>query len=88
MNVLTFDDFLVKSNIEKRAMRNIDLLRIGEQISITPIEVIMRDEEMKTIKNIDHNLIVNIQPNEGIHWALVISRDRFGGLYYFDSYGC
>ena len=35
-------------------MSNIDLIEIGEQKNIMPIEVIMRDEETKTIKYKDH----------------------------------
>ena len=31
-------------------MSNTDLINLGEQISITPTEVIMRDEQPKTIK--------------------------------------
>ena len=79
MNILIFDDFLLKFDIEIKAISNIDLMRIEKRISLTQKEVIMRDEEMKTIKNTDHNIIVKIHTNEGTHWVLVISRDRLGG---------
>ena len=72
MNVLTFDDIHVKYNIENKAMSNTVLKRIGEQIILTPIGDMIRDEEIKTHQNIDHNIIVSLHPNEGSHWVLVI----------------
>ena len=59
-------------------MSSFDLMRIGEQMSRTPIEKIMRNEEIKTIKNKDHNIIVNLPPNEVTHWVSVILGDRLG----------
>ena len=65
-------------------MSNINLPNIGEQISIIPLEVIMRDEEPKTIRNIDQNIIVNLNPTEGTLCVLVLSKNCLGGIYYFD----
>ena len=53
-------------------MSKIDRVGIGEQISLTPVVVTMRDEEIKTNKNIDHKIIVNLHPNGGTHWVLGI----------------
>ena len=38
---------------------------MGEQISLTATEVIMRDEEIKSFRIIDHSIIVRSQPNGG-----------------------
>ena len=44
----------------------------------------MRDKEPKSIKNIDHNIIVNLNPTERTLCVLVLSKDSLGGVYYFD----
>ena len=48
-------------------MSIIYFMKIGEQISLTPIEVVMRDEWPKSIGIIDHNIIVSLQSNGGTH---------------------
>ena len=68
-------------------MSNIDLKIRGEQISLIPKGVLNRDEEPKTIKYKNHNISVNLHPNEGSHWDLVISGERLGAKHYFDKYG-
>ena len=84
MKVLTFDDIHVKYNFENKAMSNTDLMRKGEQIILTP-GFMMRYEEINIYRNIDHSIIVNLHPNEGRYWVLVISRDKLGGIKCFDS---
>ena len=78
MNVLSFGLFFVKYNIEIKNMSNIDTINIGEQICLTPMEFIMRDDEPETSEDKDHKTIVKLDPNQGTHWVLVISKDRLG----------
>ena len=46
----------------------------------------MRDENPKTIRELNFNIIVNLHPTNGTHWVLVIRREG-GPVYYFDSFG-
>ena len=74
-------------------MNDIRIKDIGKDISLTPIEIVMRDQSLKTIRETasliyepNFNIIVNLHPTDGTHWVLVIRRE--GGLvYYFDSFG-
>ena len=52
-------------------------MRRGQQISLTPQEVIMSDEEIKTTDNINNKITVNLHPNVGQFQALFISGDSF-----------
>ena len=65
---------------------------IGKNISLTPIEIVMRDETPDSIRETaspigehNFNVIVNIHPSDGTHWVLVIRREG-GPVYYFDSF--
>ena len=65
----------------------------GKDISLTPIEIKMRDQSPKTIRDPasqiyepNSNIIVNLLPTDGTHWVLVIRREG-GPVYYFDSFG-
>ena len=63
-------------------MSNIRIKGIGKDISLTPIEIIMRDEKPYNINDKNFNIIVNLHPL----WVLV--KRRVGGkVYYFDSFG-
>ena len=66
---------------------------IGKDISLTPIEIVMRDQTPNNANdpqsgfaNPNVNIIVNLHPTEGTHWVLVIRREDVP-VYYFDSFG-
>ena len=86
MLILTFEEFNNKFNIDNRAMSDIRIKDIGKGISLTPIEIVMRDETPDIINEPNFNIIVNLHPTEGTYWVLVIRREG-GPVYYFDSFG-
>ena len=93
MLILTFEEFNNKFNIDNSAMSDIRIKDIGKDISLTPIEIVMRDQSPKTIREPasqiyepNFNIIVNLHPTDGTHWVLVIRRED-GPVYYFDSFG-
>ena len=67
-------------------MSDIRLKDIGKDISLTPIEIVMRDENPKTIRELNFDIIVNLHPTDGTHWVSVTRREG-GPVYYFDSFG-
>ena len=67
-------------------MSNIRSEDIGRDISLTPIERVMRNETPETIFENSFNIIVNLHPTDGTHWVLVIRR-KGDPIYYFDSFG-
>ena len=67
-------------------MSNIKIKDIGKDISLTPIELMMRDEKQEKINETNFNIIVNLHPTDGTHWVLVIRRGG-GKIYYFYSFG-
>ena len=92
MLILTFEEFNNKFNIDNNAMSDIRIKDIGKDISLTPIEIVMRDQSPKTIREPasqisepNFNIIVNLHPTEGTHWVLVIRREG-APVYYFDSF--
>ena len=93
MLILTFEEFNNKFNIDNNAMSDIRIKDIGKDISLTPIEIVMRDETLDSIRETaspigepNFNIIVNLHPTDGTHWVLVIRREG-GPVYYFDSFG-
>ena len=86
MFILTFEEFNNKFNIDNNAMSDIRIKDIGKDISLTPIEIVMTDQNPKTICEPNSNIIVNLHPTDGTHWILVITREG-GPTYYFDSFG-
>ena len=72
MLILTFAEFNNKINIDNNAMSDIRKKDIGKDISLTPIEKVTRDENRKTIRELNFNIIVNLHPTDGTHWVLVI----------------
>ena len=86
MLILTFEEFNNKFNIDNNAMSDIRIKDIGKDISLTPIEIVMRDENPKIIRELNFNIIVNLHPTDGTHWLLVISREDCP-TYYFVSFG-
>ena len=67
-------------------MSDIRIKDIRKDISLTPIEIVMRDETPDSIGEPNLNIIVNLHPTYGTHWVLVIRREA-GPVYYFDSFG-
>ena len=86
MLILTFEEFNNNFDIDKNAMSDIRIKDIGKDISLTPIEIVMRDQTPDIIRDPNFNIIVNLHPTEGTHWVLVIRREG-GPTYYFDSFG-
>ena len=86
MLILTFEEFNNKFNIDNNAMSDIRIKDIGKDISLTPIEIVMRDDKPEKVSEPNSNIIVNLHPTEGTHWVLVKRREG-GPTYYFDSFG-
>ena len=93
MLILTFEEFNNKFNIDNSAMSNIRIKDIGKDISLTPIEIVMRDQGTCLADQTPDNtsepnvkIIVNLHPTDCTHWVLVIRREG-GPVYYFDSFG-
>ena len=86
MLIVTFEEFNNKFNIDNNAMSDIRIKDIGKDISLTPIEIIMRDQTLYNINEPNFNIIVKLNPTDGTQWVLVIRREG-GPVYYFDSFG-
>ena len=67
-------------------MKNIKVEDIGRELSLIPIEIIMRDQTPFTNNDNKFNLFVNLHPTDGTRWVLVIRKKR-GRTHYFDSFG-
>ena len=66
-------------------MSDIRIKDIGRDISLTPIEIVMRDQTPDNTSETNFNIFVNLNPTDGTHWVLVIGREG-GPVYYFDSF--
>ena len=86
MLIQTFEEFNNKFNIDNNAMSDIRIKDIAKDISLTPIEIVMRDDKPEMVSESNSNIIVNLHPTKGTHWVLVIRREG-GPVYYFDSFG-
>ena len=86
MLILTIEEFNNKFNIDNNTMSDIRVTDIGKNISLSPIEIVMRDQSPKTICEPNSNINVNLHPTNGTHWVLVIRKEG-GPTYYFDSFG-
>ena len=75
MLILTFEEFNNNFIIENNAMSDIRIKDIGKDISLTPIEIVMRDDKPKMVSEPNSNIIVKLHPTEGTHWDLVIRRE-------------
>ena len=78
MLILTFEELNNKFNIDNNAMSDIRIKDIGKDISLTPIEIVMRDQTPDSIRDSNFNIIVNLHPTEGTHCVLVIRREAVG----------
>ena len=86
MLILFFEEFDNKLGIDDKAMSNIKIKDIDRDISLIPIEIVMRDGSPETIREPNFNINANLRPTDGTHWVLVIRREG-GPVYYFDSFG-
>ena len=86
MLILTFEEFNNKFNIDNNGMSDIRIKDIGKDISLTPIEIVMRDQTPDNTSELNVNIILNLHPTDGTHLVLVIRREG-GPVYYFDSFG-
>ena len=82
MLILLLEEF----NNDNKAMSNIRIGEIARNISIIPIEIVMRDQTPLTINDSNFNIIINSLPTGGTHWVLVKRREG-DPVYYFDSFG-
>ena len=78
MLILTYEEINNNFNSDNSAMSDIRVKDIGKDIIVTPIEIVMRDqnpdsigEPASLINNPNSNIIVNL----GTHWVLVIRRE-------------
>ena len=81
--ILTFEEFNNKFNNDN-ALSDIRIRDIGKDISLTPIEMVMRDQTPDNTSEPNVNITVNLHPTDGTHWVLVIRREG-AQKYYFDS---
>ena len=68
MFILTFEEFNNKFNIDNNAMSDIRIKDTGKDISLTPIEIVMRDQSSQTNCEPNFNIFVNLHPTDGTHW--------------------
>ena len=52
MFILTFEEFNKKLHVDNSAMSDIRIKDIGKDISLTPIEIVMRDKTQDSIGNL------------------------------------
>ena len=100
MLILTFEEFNNKFNIDNNAMSDIRIKDLGKDISLTTIEIVMKDQGTcladqtpdprsgytNNTSEPNVNIIVNLHPTDGTHWVLVIRKEG-GPVYYCDSFG-
>ena len=75
MLILTFEEFNNKINIDNNAMSDIRIKDIGKDISLTPIEIVMRDHTPDNTSEPNFNIVVNLHATDGTQWVLVIRRE-------------
>ena len=86
MHIISFEEFNNKFGIDNKAMSNIRIGDIGKDISLTPIEIVMRVQYPVSVCEPDVNINLNLHPTDGTHWVLVIRKEG-GPVCYFDSFG-
>ena len=50
-------------------MSNIEIENTGTDISLIPIETVMRDQTPETINETNFNIFDNMHPTDGTHWV-------------------
>ena len=86
MLILTFEEINNKFNIDNNALSDIRIKGIGKDISLTPIEIVTRDDKLDNTSETNFNIFVSLHPTDGTHWVLVITRED-GPTYYCDCFG-
>ena len=86
MLILTFEKFNNELRIDDKTMKNIRFEDIGKDISLTPIEIVMRDQKPDNTSEPNFNININLHTTNGTNWDLFIRREG-GPLYYVDSFG-
>ena len=69
MLILTFEEFNNKFNIDNNAMSDIRTNDMRKDISLTPIEFVMRDQTPDNNSEPNVNIIFNLHPTDGTHWV-------------------
>ena len=69
MFILTFEEFNNKFNINNSAMSDIRIKDIAKDISLTPIEIVMRDQTPDNTSDPNSNIFVKLHSTEGTHWV-------------------
>ena len=72
MLLLTFEEFLFAFDVKNKAMSKIDIERISHDITLIPIEIVMRDELPETLNKISFKIIVYLHPTDGTHWLVLV----------------
>ena len=67
MLILTFEEFNNKFIFDKKAMSDIRIKDIVKDISLTPIEIVMRDGKLDNTNEPNVIFIVNLHPTDGTH---------------------
>ena len=75
--MMTFNEFVRKLVIKKKATSNIKIQQVLSSLSLSDVRIYLRDGPFKT--NIG---IVNLHPSKGTHWVCYRNEN------FFDSYGC
>ena len=86
MLTLTCEEFIIRFSIDNKPISNIKIGDIGKDISLTPIEIVMRDKAPDNINENSFNIIVNLHPSDATHWVLVI-RKCGERIHYYDNLG-
>ena len=75
MLIQTSEEFNNKFIIDNNAMSDIRIKDIGKDVSLTPIEIVMRYQSPKTIREPasqiyepNFNIILNLHATDGTHW--------------------
>ena len=84
MLITSIEEFNNKFGIDNKAMSNTRIEDIGKDISLTPIEILMRDQKPETIHGPNFKIIVNLHATDGKHCVLVIRREGCP-IHYFVS---
>ena len=69
MLILTFEEFNNHFNTDNSATSDITIKNIGKNISLTPIEIVMRDETPDNTSETNFNITLNLHSFEGTHWV-------------------
>ena len=75
--MITFNEFIKKYNLKKRATSNIKIQQVLDSMGLNNVGIYLRDEAFEFDIS-----IVNLHPSKGTHWVCYINE------IYFDSYGC